>query len=124
MVLRMVNGRPIPKAVNGSMAPVCPVVRSQVPFGRPPTRIPTVRPTDLPSVINTVNQIITFLNGTDTQNNLVLYPYMPDWVEIHRVVNTVRVYNPNDQEMWVDVERISNLVFKDRSTDALFEWEY
>jgi len=26
--------------------------------------------------------------------------------------------------MWVDVERITNLTFQDRSTDQLFQWDY
>jgi hypothetical protein len=109
--------------VNGSVAPTCPISRSQVPIARPATPIAIPRAIDLPSAINAINQLI-MLNNNLIQNNLVEYPYIPKWKEVHRVKTVVRVSNPNDPEQWVDVERISNLVFQDRSTNALFQWAY
>jgi hypothetical protein len=111
--------------VNGSVAPVCPVSRSQVPIARaaPPIAIP--RPVDLPSAIRAINQLISIYDTNNLiQNNLVGYPYIPRWKEIHRDTTIVRIANPQDPEMWVDVERITNLVFEDKTTDQLFQWLY
>jgi hypothetical protein len=111
--------------VNGSFAPVCPVSRSQVPIARAASPIAIPPPVDLPSAIRAINQLIAVYNASNTvQNNLVGYPYIPRWVEIHRDTTIVRVANPQDPEMWVDVERITNLVFEDRTSDQLFQWLY
>jgi len=109
--------------VNGSVAPVCPISRSQVPIARaaPPIAIPP--PTDLPSAIRAINQLIS-LYQTTIQNNTSETLYLPDWHEVHRDTTIVRVTNPQDPSMWVDVERITNLVFHDRSSDQLFQWLY
>jgi AAA+ superfamily predicted ATPase len=108
--------------VNGSVAPVCPISRSQAPSAQPASPVAIPRPTDLPSAINAINQLITMLNPL-VINNLG-FPYVPQWQEVKRNVQTVRIFNPNDREQWVDVERITNLVFQDQSTDALFQWNY
>lgn len=106
-------------AVNGSAAPSCPTVRSQPPPPQPPKKIPAIpKATDLPSVINAVNQLIMI------QNNYALAQDLPRWVETNRVTTPVRIFNPNDKEQWVDVERISNLEFQDQATDGYFNWNY
>ena len=110
--------------VNGSVAPVCPVSRSQVPFARPAPPFAIPRAVDLPSAIQAINQLIMLFSTPMTQNNTVEYPYLPRWEEIHRDTTIVRISNPEDPEMWVDVERITNLVFQDKTTDQLFQWEY
>jgi hypothetical protein len=109
--------------VNGSVAPVCPISRSQVPISRPAVPIAVPPPTDLPSAIRAINQLITIINPL-YQNNLVDYPYIPQWREIKRNTTIVRISNPQDPEMWVDVERITNLVFLDKTSDQLFQWLY
>lgn len=112
--------RPIGRStllMNGSVAPVCPTVRSQPVPGQRPTRTAAIPlPTDLPSVIRAVNQLINIYNYSPLN--------VPRWVEINRVVSNVRIFNPNDQQQWVDVERISSLTFQDQFTDGLFEWVY
>lgn len=109
--------------INGSVAPTCPVSRSQVPIARatPPSAI--ARAVDLPSAIRAINQLIMIYNNPG-QNNTTEQVYIPDWVEVGRNTTVVRISNPKDPEMWVDVERITNLVFQDFSTDQLFQWEY
>jgi hypothetical protein len=111
------------RLLNGSAAPTCPTSRSQVPISRPAPPIAIARPIDLPSAIAAINQLIMLYN-TPIQNNLIEYPYLPDWTEIDRNTTIVRVTNPKDKDMWVDVERITNLTFQDRSTDQLFQWDY
>jgi hypothetical protein len=107
--------------VNGSVAPVCPVSRSQAPVARATPPIAIVRPTDLPSAIAAINQIIMIFN-TPAQNNFSVPD--PRWQEVFRNTETVRVFNPNDNEQWVDVERITNVIWQDRVTETIIPWEY
>jgi len=99
---------------NGSAAPVCPTVRSQAIPPQPSVKRPGLpRVYDLPSVINTLNQIIYMLNNP------------PDnFQEVQRVTEVVRVFNPNDNQQWVDVERINYLKLTDKDTGGQINWEY
>jgi hypothetical protein len=109
--------------VNGSVAPVCPVSRSQAPVARAALPIAVVRPTDLPSAIAAINQLITIVNTPTIFNNMVEFPPQR-WQEVFRNTEIVRVYNPNDKEQWVDVERITNVVWQDSVTETVIPWEY
>jgi hypothetical protein len=110
------RGNVRPLAMNGGVAPVCPVSRSQAVANQPPIP-PSVIPlaNDLPSVIRAVNMIITMYNLDTT---------IPNWQEISRTVTPVRIFNPNDSSQWVDVERIAQLTFQDQTTNGLFQWTY
>lgn len=100
--------------INGSVAPVCPVSRSQGVPGQPPVKRPGLpMVNDLPSVISTLNQIIIMLNAPP-QN----------FVEVDRATEIVRVYNPKDREQWVDVERINYLQMADPRLGGQWTWEY
>ena len=79
-----------------------------------PIAIP--RAIDLPSAIQAINQLITIYNPL-IQNNFGFATSRNGRRSSRTTM--VRVFNPNDQEQWVDVERITNLVFQDRTTDAL-----
>jgi hypothetical protein len=107
---------PSPRAapVNQSVAPVCPVSQSQAIPPQPPIKRPGLPPVqDLPSVINVLNQIIMMLNtGPD------------NYRETQRVTEVVRVYNPNDKEQWVDVERIMFTRLNDPVNGGSVVWEY
>ena len=100
--------------VNGSVAPVCPVSRPQaIPPQAPPKRPGLSRVNDLPSVINVLNQIINMLNNP------------PDsYQEVSRVTEVVRVYNPNDKNQYVDVERINFLRLDDVVNGGQVVWKY
>lgn len=39
-----------------------------------------------------------------------------------RVVKTVRVYNPQDKEQYVDVQQINRMVFKDAKSGETWTW--
>lgn len=111
---------------NGSVAPVCPVSRSQAPIARAAAPVAITRPIDLPSAIQAINQIITMFNPP-IPNNMFIFGvpgYIPTWQEVYRKTVPVRIYNPNDNTQWVDVERIQNLVFQDQTTNAYFQWNY
>jgi hypothetical protein len=99
---------------NGSAAPVCPTSRSQAIPPQPPVRRPGfAMVNDLPSVINTLNQIIMMLNNP-----------ADNFQEVQRVTDTVRVFNPNDNQQWVDVERIMYLNLRDENTGGQIIWKY
>jgi hypothetical protein len=100
---------------NGSLAPVCPVSRSQAPSTQPRSvAIPLA--IDLPSALRAINQIIYMLNPSATS--------IPQWQEVSRVVTPVRIFNPNDNQQWVDVERVAQLTFQDQTTNGLWQWDY
>lgn len=100
--------------INGSAAPVCPISRSQAIPPQPPLKRPGLTMVnDLPSVINVLNQIVMMLNN----------PPM-NFQEVQRVTETVRVFNPNDKEQYVDVERINYLQLNDQATGGKVVWEY
>jgi hypothetical protein len=100
--------------INGSAAPVCPTSRSQAIPPQPPLKRPGLtKVNDLPSVINVLNQIVMMLNN------------QPDnYQEVNRVTQTVRIYNPNDHEQYVDVERINFLKLNDPVNGGFVTWEY
>jgi hypothetical protein len=110
------RGNVRPLAMNGGVAPVCPVSRSQAVANQPPIP-PSVIPlaNDLPSAIRAINQIINIFN---------LNPLVPQWQEVQRTVTPVRIFNPNDSSQWVDVERIAQVTFQDQTTNGLFQWTY
>jgi hypothetical protein len=112
----------MPRAVqrNGSVAPVCPVSKSQAVPGGPGALLPLPpRAVDLPTTIYAVNQLIQtmnfILNPPATVNtNLMFALPKPKWVETGRKMMTTRVYNPDDASMWVDVEHIVQLTMTDK----------
>ena len=117
-MLRMIRPPVRPVQMNGSVAPVCPIVRSQPIPGQPPTKRSAIPPaTDLPSALRAINQLININNYLDPLQ-------VPQWVEQSRTTQTVRIYNPNDKEQWVDVERINSLTFADDNTGGLWQWTY
>ena len=103
------------RAVNGNGAPVCPITRSQVPPAQPGIRVPAIPPaTDIPSAIAAINRIITIINDTT--------PHIK-WIEAERVTARVRIFNPDDDNQWVDVIRIMKLIMEDQDTGDLWVWE-
>jgi hypothetical protein len=109
-------------AVNGSVAPICPVSKSQAVPGSPGVLLPLPpRAVDLPTTIMAVNQLIGLMNifinvpvhiNTNLFNQAPLLK--PNWVETGRKMTTTRVYNPDDKSMWVDVEHIAQLTMTDK----------
>jgi hypothetical protein len=115
---------------NGSIAPVCPVSKSQAIVGSPGPLLPMPpRAVDLPSAINAINQlsqiIIQLINPSTTINNTLRVPRLTsDWTETGRVTQTERVFNPDDKSQWVDVERINQLTMTQEATGDVLQWNY
>jgi hypothetical protein len=107
-------------AVNGSVAPVCPISKSEpVPIAAPTLPVPPPA-FDLPSAILAINQmrqiINIILNPPPNLNLSLLLPFpIPVWHETNRKMVTERVYNPDDASMWVDVQHISMLEMTDKT---------
>lgn len=46
----------------------------------------------------------------------------PQWTEVQRVTEQVRIYNPNDHEQYVDILQINLLEMRDNLTGATWIW--
>jgi hypothetical protein len=88
--------------VNESVAPVCPLTNSEVPFNKV---IPKIQQVTLISNNYTTNQV---LNQVVNYINNVSSPTLnvPVWKQVGYTTKIVRIANPDDPTMWVDVERI------------------
>lgn len=108
-------------AVNGSVAPICPVSKSQAVPGSPGVLLPLPpRAVDLPTAISAINQLVSIINFLiNPPNNINNFLFQvalptPKWAETGRKMVTQRVYNPDDKSMWVDVEHIAQLEMTDK----------
>jgi hypothetical protein len=103
-------------AVNGRVAPVCPISRPQTPPAQRGIAVPFVpRAYDLASAIQAVNALAMTVNTAPEAN--------VRWKEKERVTQRVRITNPDDDSQWVDVIRITKLIMQDVVTDELWVWE-
>jgi len=119
--LNMPGPRIMPRAAgtgNGSVAPVCPISKSQAVPGSPGALLPLPpRAVDLPTAIAAINQLINVVNNLVNPPDNVNYDLFipkPVWAETGRKMMTTRLYNPNDKSMWVDVEHINQLTMTDK----------
>lgn len=103
--------------VNESVAPVCPISRGETPPAQPGIKLPSVPlATDLESAIKAINTIAAIMNDENSE------PFIR-WLEKYRVTAIVRIFNPDDDSQWVDVERIMKLVMEDQENGDLWVWE-
>lgn len=121
------------------IAPVCPVSRSQAVAAMPAVRVPSIPvAVDLPSAIAALNQIITLLPqviGPLPSNNL--YPALPvpspangggklkkpRWVEQGRNMPTMRISNADDNDAWVEIDVIEQIIWRDETSGNTLVWE-
>jgi hypothetical protein len=125
---------------NGSVAPVCPVSRGQSPPGMRPTQAPQIpQAVDLPSAIAALAQMILAQQLPQVTANNVAPPYAaplpgsgttgagtskkPGWLEIGRNLEPHRIYNPDDDSVFVTLNRITFLLFQERKTQVTLEWD-
>lgn len=116
------------------VAPVCHIPPPNTATPQPTgTRLPSIPPaTDLNSALRAISalrQAVQQLSNQITQNNGVLNGFRQDrnqgatWVEERRVTETVRVTNPQDENQYVDVERINSLTMKSRDSGQTWQWK-
>jgi len=101
------------------VAPVCHIVRSQIPPDPKRQKIPPIRrATGATDVVDTVNQIKDVLDQVLHNEN------QPEWVEVTRNTQRVRIHNAMNFNQWIEVERITRIVMQNKITDAKLEWRY
>jgi hypothetical protein len=125
---------------NGSVAPVCPISRGQTPPGMAPPSVPQIpQATDLPSAIAALAQMILARQLPQVSANNVAPPYAaprpgagttgsgtskkPGWEEIGRGLEPHRIHNPDDDSTYVELNRITFLLFQERKTQVTLEWD-
>lgn len=74
---------------------------------------------DMQSLITSVNQLKHVVDILTNQFEDAVH-----WVERSRQTQIVRITNPNNEDQWVDVERITHIVWQNIVTEELFEWVY
>jgi hypothetical protein len=72
---------------------------------------------DMQSLITSVNQIKHIIDILTNQFESAVH-----WVERSRKTEIVRVSNPENEDQWVEVERITHIVWQNTVTEELFEW--
>jgi hypothetical protein len=122
---------------NGT-APVCPVSRSEWPAVSYPAQQVIVPAVDLPSAIaalQQINQIMQQLKALPPSNNIMIKPApdpnpgpggghatRPAWEpEILNYI-PVRIHNPNDDSVYVELKRLDHLRYRERKTQVKLEW--
>jgi hypothetical protein len=122
-------------------APVCPISRSQAIAAQPPTQAPQIPLAgDLPSAIAALAQIILSLQPPQVSANNVAPPFpapvrgagggtgtgkgkKPGWEEIGRNLEKHRIHNPDDPSTYVELNRITFLLFQESKTQVTLEWD-
>ena|SRR5258708_5961759 len=115
-------------------APICHIPPVVPPSQPKPVALPSIPLAhDLHSAIAAINAMrvtIMYLSGQrpahnpQFTNNATSKQDKPQrWTENARVVETVRVFNPNDKSQYVDVERINQLTMKDGITGESWTWD-
>jgi hypothetical protein len=103
-------------SLSQSVAPVCPIVRGEIPPTQPGIKVPVVpKAADLPSAIAAINKVIDII-AEESEPTI-------RWLEKYRVTTIVRIENPSDSNQWVEVERIQALMMEDQITGDLWYWE-
>lgn len=116
--------------------PVChipPVVPKSITTPNNLPSIPLAQP-NIASLVSTVNQMRQLIQIISGQLPTMPGPQggfntKPDkdkkgtWVEQSREVETVKVYNPDDKEQFVEIERVNRLVMNNKDTGQRWTWE-
>lgn len=112
-------------------APVCHVSVDQVINQPASTPMPSIPPaTDLSSALQAIaalTQLVNQLSGrfpSNSGNNKNSKQKVGRFQELKplRTVEKKRIFNPQDKEQFVDVERINRLVFQDTVTGEQWTW--
>lgn len=120
----------------------CPVSRTEIIDQPSAQRYPNIPlATDLRSAlaaINAIRQSIMIMRGqlgaqprsqvaqqsnTKSGSNKAKPAQQGKFVEIERVEKKVRIFNKEDKEQFVDVERINKLVFRDSTDGETWTWQ-
>jgi hypothetical protein len=118
-----------------AQAPVChipPVTETNQPGPLNIPSIPPAQPTvqSLTATVNAMREVIMYLTGQRGQagaNGAAGAKSSPapagSWTQKQIVTEVVRVYNPNDNTQYVDVERVNKLVMGNDATKQLWTFQ-
>lgn len=119
-----------------AIGPVCHIPPKTITTVQPPpVNLPNIPPAgntvaSLQASVNAMRQVIIYLSGQagprgaqGAKGEAAKKTPPVRWSESARVVETVRIYDPNDNTVYVDVERINNLTMKDGVTGESWSWD-
>ena len=115
------------------VAPVCHIPPAVTVTPQPPGRLLPSIPNayDLASALRAIaalRQAVQILTNQNTTDNGVINNFNTrrdqtgTWNEERRVTETVRVFNPEDDSQYVDVERINSLRMLNKDTKQTWIW--
>jgi hypothetical protein len=123
-----------------TVAPVCPISRSQPVSNQPGLQLPPPpRAFDLPSLIAAVNALAATLRviaGPGPVANNLHPPLFfgqaqinagteyPRWEETGMTTDDLTIYSSTDKSMYVEVERMYEVYFRDASSNGKMTWSY
>ncbi len=121
-------------------AAVCHVSTDQV-ITQPPARrlLAVPKAVDLPSALRAINilqqnfqiisgQVNNQVNVNPSTQNFISsapgqkQPAKGRWTEQSRATETVRIFNKDDHDQFIDVKRINSLTMRDNVTGELWNW--
>lgn len=122
-----------------TVGPICHIPPVELVTNQPTSpaipSVPVAQPNlaSLTAAVNTLRQVVLRISGQNNNNNnnggqtnnftsTQGANKKGRWAEASRVVETVRVFNPNDDTQYVDVQRINKLVMKDGVTGEQWVW--
>lgn len=118
-----------------AVGPVCHIPPVTTITQPAPVNLPSIPPAgptiaSLLATVNAMRQTIIFITGQrgsrgpqGAQGASAKKGPPSRWTENVRVVETVRIFDPNDKSVFVDVERINKLVMNDQVTGEKWEWD-
>lgn len=122
--------------MSNAVGPVCHIPPKTITTDQPPPlnlpSIPPAGPTiaSLTATVNAMRQVLIFLSGQRGPQGAQGAKGDPAkktppvrFGELSRVVETVRIFDPNDHDTFVDVERINNLTMRDSVTGEVWSWD-
>lgn len=122
--------------MTNAVGPVCHIPPVTVVTPQPaPLNLPSIPPAGatIDSLVHTVNamrQVIIILSGQrgaqgaqGAQGSPAKKNPPQRWTENVRTTETVRIFDPNDHDVFVDVERINHLAMKDGVTGETWVWD-
>lgn len=107
-------------------APVCQVPAAQPETQPDPRQFPGIPLAyDLASAlaaINAMRRIIQMLLNQIAINNAAKKPKLGNFTEVSRKTKVERIYNPDDNTQYVDVEHVTSVTMGDKATGQTWTW--
>lgn len=105
-----------------SVGPVCHIPPEHDTLQPGPKNIPAIPPAgptiaSLVQTVNTMRQVIIMLTNQQARQSV------QRWTEANRTSSKVKIYDPNDKSVFVEVEQINSLTMQDGVTGETWSWK-